>query len=317
MSKKTLSRDSYRVGWICPLEVEQTAAMEMLDEEHNPLPQPKGDTNIYNLGSINGHNIVIAGLPTAGNCRAATVATQMRMTFPNLKYCLLVGIGGGVPTVTEAGLIGLGDVVVSEPSGTHSGAIQYDHGKAKNGHFERKGCLAPPPTALLNAVRELSVRRNRMDYDPVWENTKRIRSDRPPLRRFKYPGAENDYQYVPYYEHKTEGVSCEKGGCDPKYRTEPRLQIDSFVVVHRGTIASGELVIKDAKKRDELAKEHRVLCFEMEATGVLTDFPCLVIRGISDYCDSHKNDIWQGWAAAVAAAYARQLFFHMAIEEQG
>ena len=90
---------------------------------------------------------------------------------------------------------------------------------------------------------------------------------------------------------------------------------DSFVIVHRGTIASGELVIKDAKLRDDLTQKYGVLCFEMEAAGALTDFPCMVIRGISDYCDSHKNDQWHGYAAAVAAAYARQLFFHMSIEE--
>ncbi|KAJ5987509.1 hypothetical protein N7451_011874 [Penicillium sp. IBT 35674x] len=91
--QKKLSHDAYRVGWICPLEVEQIAAMEMLDEEHQPLPQSNGDTNIYNLGSINGHSVVIAGLPRAGNNPAATVVTQMRMTFPNLKYGLLVGTG--------------------------------------------------------------------------------------------------------------------------------------------------------------------------------------------------------------------------------
>lgn len=85
--------------------------------------------------------------------------------------------------------------------------------------------------------------------------------------------------------------------------------------MHRGTITSGELVLKDAKKRDDLAQGHGVLCFEMEAAGALTDFPCMVIRDISDYCDSHKNDQWHGYAAAVAAAYARQLFFHMSLEE--
>lgn len=159
MPLKSLSRGAYRVGWICPLEVEQLAAMEMLDEEHEWLPQPSGDTNVYNLGSINNHNVVIAGLPRAGNCSAATVVTHMRMTFPNLKYGLLVGIGGGVPTKTDRGTIRLGHVVVSKPTGVHSGAIQYDHGKAKAGQLERKGSLAPPPTALLNAAREVAVRR--------------------------------------------------------------------------------------------------------------------------------------------------------------
>jgi nucleoside phosphorylase len=90
---------------------------------------------------------------------------------------------------------------------------------------------------------------------------------------------------------------------------------DPYVVVHRGTIASGERVIKDGELRDDLAKQHGILSFEMEAAGALADFPCVVIRGISDYCDSHKNDQWHGYAAAAAAAYARQLFFHMPIDE--
>ncbi|KAK9853410.1 hypothetical protein MYU51_006489 [Penicillium brevicompactum] len=317
MTLKCLSRDAYRVGWICPLEVEQIAAMEMLDEEHQPLPQPSGDTNIYNLGSINNHNVVIAGLPRAGNCSAATVVTQMRMTFPNLKYGLLVGIGGGVPTKTECGMVRLGHVVVSQPTGIHSGAVQYDHGKAKVGHFERKGFLAPPPTALLNATREVAVRRQRLDYDPIWKNLERIHTGRPTLRRFTFPGAANDHLYPSGYTHGQQGTSCEESGCDPRQRIARPIdeEDDSFIVVHRGTIASGELVIKDAQRRDDLAQEHGVLCFEMEAAGALTDFPCMVIRGISDYCDSHKNDQWHGYAAAVAAAYARQLFFHMSIEE--
>ena len=316
MPPRKLTHDAYRVGWICPLEVEQIAAMEMLDEKHERLTQLRGDTNIYNLGSINNHNIVIAGLPMAGNCSAATVVTQMRMTFPNLKYGLLVGIGGGVPVRTDHGMIRLGHVVVSEPTGIHSGAVQYDHGKARVGRFERKGSLTPPPTALLNAAREVAVQRQQIDHDPVWGNTQRIQAGCPSPHCFKFPGAENDYLYEPDYEHQQEGAPCDKGGCDPQQRIERPMDDKnaSFVVVHRGTIASGELVIKDAKKRDDLAREHRVLCFEMEAAGALTDFPCIVIRGISDYCDSHKNDVWHGYAAAVAAAYARQLFFHMPVE---
>jgi nucleoside phosphorylase len=310
--------DDYRVGWVCPLEVEQIAAMEMLDEEHEPLQQSSGDTNIYNLGSINNHNVVIAGLPTAGNCPAATVITQMRMTFPNLKYILLVGIGGGVPVTTDNGTIRLGHVVVGEPTGTHSGVVQYDHGKAKIGEFERKGCLAPPPTALLNAVRELSIRRQRGDRDPIWENVQRIQTKRLALRRFKYPGAESDHLYRSEYVHQQLGMGCQEAGCDPAQRlARPEDDSDeAYVTVHRGTIASGELVVKDAKKRDELARQHGVLCFEMEAAGALADFPCLVVRGVSDYCDSHKNDAWHGYAAAVAAAYARQLFFHLSVEDE-
>ena len=316
MPSRRLSHGDYRVGWICPLEVEQIAAMEMLDEEHETLPQPRSDTNIYNLGSINNHNVVIAGLPKSGNCLAATVITQMKIAFPNLRYGLLVGIGGGVPVKTDHGMVRLGHVVVSEPTGIHSGAVQYDHGKARVGEFERKGSLESPPTVLRNAAREVSVRRQRMDYDPIWKNAQRIDTNRRHLSRFKFPGVTKDHLYQPECEHRQVGVSCEDGGCDPKQRIERPIDDDNkpFIIVHRGTIASGELVIKDARIRDHLAREHGVLCFEMEAAGALADFPCMVIRGISDYCDSHKNDVWHGYAAAVAAAYARQLFFHMPIE---
>ncbi|RFU78063.1 nb-arc and tpr domain [Trichoderma arundinaceum] len=316
MPPKKLTADSYRVGWICPLEVEQLAAMEMLDEEHMSLGQSPADHNVYKLGSINGHNVVIAGLPQTGNCPAATVVTQMRMTFQNLRYGLLVGIGGGVPVQTDRGMIRLGHVVVSKPTGEHSGAIQYDHGKAREGYFERTGSLMPPPAALLSAAQALAVQRDRMDYDPVWEDTLRLKTERRGLRRFRFPGIKNDHLYQPDYSHQQEGMSCETGGCSPEQRIERQVGEgdEFFVVVHRGTIASGELVIKDAKQRDFLAQQHGLLCFEMEAAGALADFPCMVIRGISDYCDSHKNDGWHGFAAAAAAAYARQLFFHMPIE---
>ncbi|KAK1992428.1 purine and uridine phosphorylase [Colletotrichum falcatum] len=278
-----LSHDKYKVAWICPLEVEQIAAMEMLDEEHKDLPQSAADHNVYSLGSINGHNVVIAGLHQPGNCPAAMVVAQMRMTFPHLRFGLLVGIGGGVPVQTDSGIIRLGHVVVSKPAGEHSGAVQYDHGKASDGQFQRTGALAPPPAVLLNAAQALAVRRARIADDPV--------------------------------HHLLSSTAC-----DQSYNLSQRIHRtkdndDTFVVVHRGTIASGELVVKTAALRDTLAQQYGLLCFEMEAAGALSDFPCMVIRGIFDYCDSHKNDQWHGYAAAVAAAYARQLFFHMPIDE--
>jgi nucleoside phosphorylase len=317
-AKRKLEHDDYTVGWICPLEVEQIAALEMLDEDHERLPQPPTDHNVYNFGSIAGHNVVIAGLHQPGNNPAATVVTQMRMTFPNLRFGLLVGIGGGVPVKTDNGMIRLGDVVVSKPAGGHSGAVQYDHGKAKVGQFERTGALAPPPAVLLNAAQDLAAKRARSRTDPVEENIKRIDTSIRGLRRYKHPGLGQDHLYKPEYIHLKDGVSCDECGCDSSqrvHRTANDEDGESYIVVHRGTIASGELVVKDAVLRDQLAKEYDLLCFEMEAAGALADFPCIAIRGISDYCDSHKNDQWHGCAAAAAAAYARQLFFHMPIDE--
>jgi nucleoside phosphorylase len=314
--KRKLKREDYAVGWICPLEVEQIAALQMLDERHHRLPQPATDHNVYNLGSIAGHNVVIAGLPQAGNNPAAAVVTQLRTTFPNVKLGLLVGIGGGVPTKTDNGMIRLGDVVVSKPAGLHSGAVQYDHGKAWAGQFQRTGTLAPPPAVLLGAAQDLAANRAIERDDPIEKNIKRIDTTIRTLRHFAYPGAAQDRLFKADYIHIERGMPCDECRCDASQQIDrPGDKNDSpYVTVHRGTIASGELVLKDATLRDQLATDG-LLCFEMEAAGALTDFPCMVIRGVSDYCDSHKNDMWHGYAAAAAAAYARQLFFHMPIDE--
>ncbi|KAI5247576.1 Pfs, NACHT and ankyrin domain protein [Aureobasidium subglaciale] len=326
MTPMGLTHDDYLVAWICPLEVEQVAALCMLDNRHKRLPQPKGDHNAYNLGDINGHNVVVAGLHTAGNCSAATVVTQMRSTFPRLRFGLLVGIGGGVPVATDAGPIRLGHIVVSKPAGEHSGAVQYDHGKAAVDGFQRTGSIAPPPTVLLNAARELYVHRLLSSDDPLLGHLDRIDTSKHDLRKYRRPGPDQDQLYQPDYPHPDHRKSCKRCGCETSKlvdREEDDSSDDDSVdgedldrlVIHRGTIASGEMVIKDGRKRDALAREHGILCFEMEAAGTMNDFPCLVVRGISDYCDSHKNDKWHGYAAAVAAAYARELFSHMPVEE--
>lgn len=84
-------------------------------------------------------------------------------------------------------------------------------------------------------------------------------------------------------------------------------------MIHYGTIASGDQVIKDAIKRDEISQRFGgVLCFEMEAAGLVNRFPCLVVRGICDYCDSHKNKDWQPFAAAAAAAWTKELLRNIA-----
>ncbi|THX36906.1 hypothetical protein D6D10_06297 [Aureobasidium pullulans] len=280
MGDKKLTHDDYTVAWICPLEIEQIAALEMLDTEHPKLSQSANDHNVYTLGSVKGHNVVVAGLPTAGNCSAATVVAQMRNTFPHLRFGLLVGIGGGVPTKTDAGLIRLGHVVVSKPVGQHSGAVQYDHGKAEAGEFVRTGFLAPPPTVLLNAANYIHLDKDKSCKKCGCEASKRVNRD---------------------VEDSDDDSACEED--------------DDWLVVHRGTIASGEAVMRNGVQRDALAGVDKILCFEMEAAGALNDFPCLVVRGISDYSDSHKNDKWHGYAAAVAAAYARELFHHMPVEQ--
>ncbi|KAH3920624.1 hypothetical protein HBH56_007350 [Parastagonospora nodorum] len=136
---RRLRRDEYTVGWVCALPVELAAAQEMLDEEHHDLERglADNDENLYALGSIGGHNVAIVCLPAGriGNNPAASVSTQMRATFKAIRFGLMVGIGGGVPSA-EAD-IRLGDVVVSQPHKMHDGVVHYDVGKTTPSGFER------------------------------------------------------------------------------------------------------------------------------------------------------------------------------------
>ncbi|GES65301.1 ankyrin repeat protein [Aspergillus terreus] len=320
MAMKRLTAQQYTVGWISPLEVEQTAALLMVDEEHERLPQAPADPTVYYLGRIGHHNVVIAGLPNTGNTSAASVVTHMRRSFPNLRFGILVGIGGGVPVQTDEGDIRLGDLVVSKPSGSHSGAVQYDHGKAEVGRFMRTGFLTPPPAALLNAAQMLAAKRATCQTDPIKAHLKRIDTTRPQLRRYRYPGIEQDVLHsatcVPAQEcdcGRRQEMAIQGTQTFDEFLERDQSKEETFIVIHRGTIASGEMDVKNGLLRDYLAQQHDVYCFETEAAGAMNDFPCLVIRGISAYCDAYKNNRWHGYAAAVAAAYARELFHHMPI----
>jgi len=156
MSAILTTHDDYTIAWICALPLEAAAAKAMLDKIHPQLSQPAGDDNAYTLGGISGHNIVVVCLPLGvyGTVSAATVAAHMRITFPSIRFGLMVGIGGGVPSTKND--IRLGDVVVSTPTGTFSGVVQYDYGKTvSSGVFQQTGMMNQPPQVLLNATARL------------------------------------------------------------------------------------------------------------------------------------------------------------------
>src|SRR5438045_2028821 len=136
-----LSRHDYTVACICPMGVELAPVKALLDQTHPSLPTQR-DQNSYTLGVIGGHNIVIAVLPEIGTNSAATVATQLLNDFPSIRFGLLVGIGGGIPGEEEDD-IRLGDVVVSKPTATFGGVVQYYMGNVTEGGLvQRTGTLS-------------------------------------------------------------------------------------------------------------------------------------------------------------------------------
>ncbi|KAI9802878.1 MAG: hypothetical protein M1833_001477 [Piccolia ochrophora] len=284
------------------------AALSMLDERHgDTLIQDNADPNNYSFGRIGNHNVVIACLPAGicGTVSAATLASQMLRSFKSIKIGLMVGIGGGVPTADTD--IRLGDVVVSKPKDRFGGVVQYDLGKkTRGGKFERTGSLDKPPTVLLNALSAMQAESMVQDSQLGNLLNESLRKTPKMLANFSRP-QEKDELYQAGYDHfdnSRECIKCDRGKLVMRSKRSSFLEPE----IHHGTIASGNLVIKNAAERDKLSKDlGGILCFEMEAAGLMDHFPCLVIRGICDYADSHKNKRWQNYAAAVAAAYAKKL----------
>lgn len=299
MSRR-LRHEDYTVGWVCALPIELAAAKEMLDEQHKPLERCGSDENIYDLGSIAGHNVVIVGLQgRIGNNSAAVVVTKMISTFQKIRFGLMVGIGGGVPSAERD--IRLGDVVVSKPNQTFGGVVQHDLGKVTMHGFERTGFLNSPPQILLGALD--IVQANKIQgKSKIFNYVARLSR----ISDFRREEAGVDILFEAAYGHNG-GDTCNRCSIDRQVTRQSRDSGEE-IVVHYGTIASGNQVIKTAVTRDEIsAALGGVLCFEMEAAALMNIFPFLVIRGICDYADSHKNKKWQGYAAATAAAYAKEV----------
>ncbi|KAJ0160873.1 Ankyrin-3 [Colletotrichum tanaceti] len=302
--QRILHCEDYTVGWVCALPKEMTAARLMLDDLHESLAKIPGDENTYTFGNIRDHNIVIACLPSGqyGITSAAIVAENMRRSFPSIRFRLMVGIGGGAPDKHD---VRLGDVVVSHPTATSSGVVPYNFGKTvQAGRFEQTGFLNKPPRELLAVVAKLRADDSSLP-DRISATLGRLQERDPSSAAFTKPPDDPDRLFDAAYDHIEGENACAK--CEASKLLERPRRPSHHPKIHYGVIASADQVMKHGLTRRQLADDHNPLCFEMEAAGLMDSFPCLVIRGICDYSDSHKAKAWQEYATATAAAYAREL----------
>ncbi|EDN02970.1 predicted protein [Histoplasma mississippiense (nom. inval.)] len=215
-------------------------------------------------------------------------ASNRKQCFLNVRFRLLVGIGGGAPALLSNDLLEdlhLGDVVVSCPGVNHgTGVVQYDFGKTiTEGNFIKTRTINRQPAQIMSAVAKLNAEH---------------------LARGNSICTAHDYYstqttIIINLERTVNSVTHDGYSRGSRETREP--------VVHYGLIGSANRVMRDGITRETLRQEHGILCFDMEAAGLVDNFPCLVIRGICDYSDSHKNKRWQPYAAAAAAAYANEL----------
>lgn len=303
-----LDPELYTVAWLAPLEIEAQAALHMLDSRHEGrFAIGRGDDYVFRAGEIHGHNVIVATLPPGqeyGAGSAAALASQVKKFFPNLWFGLLVGVAAGLPNLLRRPPVDirLGDVLVALPVGESAGLIAYDLGKEtdKDGfQLLRFGhVLATTETVVRSAIGNIKLEAPD-DSRIVLPFYEAIKDKEHSTGTFGDPGQEQDKLYQ--VDHNGFEQIVERERRPDSRRTR----------VWYGSIGSGEKLMKNARKRNELRDRYNVIGLEMEAAGTMNRIPVGVIRGVCDYGDEHKNKEWQPYAAAMAAAYAKATLYEI------
>lgn len=334
------SREQFYIAIICALPREADAITLLFDQFHDDERDHYGradnDANTYITGRMSDNDVVLVVLPSMGNNSAAAAAASLRSSYKNIRLVILVGICGGVPHIGGLDAF-LGDVVLSKT------IIQYDYGRQYPGHFAVKNTIddslarANKDIRGLLAAFETELMRERLQ-DEASKHLKTVQQAAIKKRRrakYRYPGTTEDRLYHPTRAHKHQNscaicvgedyafcdlaskLSCIEVGCDsadPVVRE--RLEADEFCPeIFIGRIGSGNTVMKSGEDRDRIATLHNIIAFEMEGAGAWDEVPCLVIKGICDYADSHKNKAWQDFAAATAASVAKAVLGRYTIRD--
>lgn len=326
----------FTVAIFCALPLEVDAVSVLFDrffQDSTLYQNAPGDSNTYTLGRMGRHHAVLVHLPGMGKSSASQAASSIQSTYPNIKLALVVGICGGVPYKKGHAEIILGDIVVSD------GIVQHDFGRRVPGAFLRKTSvtdeLGRPNVAIRGFLSKIKTTMAGKRVGSNVEKYLRVINQTLGDDAAQYPGVEHDELFQSTYRHKHHDpvaciscthslngtvcdevfdLSCHQLKCrKDKLVQRKRLQTaltqghTPSPTFHLGLIASGDTVMKSGQDRDLIAMQDNVIAFEMEGVGVWDSLPCLVIKGVCDYADSHKNKLWQPYAAATGAACMRAL----------
>ncbi|KAL7914245.1 nucleoside phosphorylase domain-containing protein [Trichoderma velutinum] len=348
-------RDEFKTAIICALPLEYDAVCllfdEFWDDDGDPYGTASGDINTYTTGRIGDQNVVLVLLQRMGKASAASTIARMKVSYTGLRQAFLVGICGGVPRTQNGTEIMLGDVILSKTIIQYDFGKRYPDRfvrkftttEAQSSNMQ--GFLAMAETIrgrkkLCQAASKFLIR--------LQENADNSGCG----TRYVYPGVSRDELFEPSYRHKHHEsldcickecdemtslvcdealtASCKELGCKsnflvPRARS-PNSQgqrqatgtVDGaqMLEIHVGPIASGDTVMKSGIGRDRIAQKDGIIAFEMEAAGIWDEIPCLLIKGVSDYADSHKHNEWQDFAAATAAATAKALLIAQAEKDK-
>jgi nucleoside phosphorylase len=264
----------------------------------------RGDDYIYMGGEINGHNVVVATWPTGQNYgvgAAAALVNQVKARFANIWFALLVGVAAGLPNLTPHDGsryrdVRLGDVLVCVPEKASSGIIHYDLGKDTDAGFLTNGRQAETPAIVRSAIGNIQLTKKKPykdghEFARIMDAFLQADED----GKFQRPSQDTDQLFTTSADLVAPPTPISRKPRDESERTR----------VWYGNIGSGNLMMRNARRPDELRDKYDLIGLEMEAAGVMNTLPTGVIRGVCDYGDGQKNKEWQPYAAAVAAVYAK------------
>ncbi|KAE9566313.1 hypothetical protein CGMCC3_g17528 [Colletotrichum fructicola] len=301
--------EDVRIAVICALPREYDAVILAFDEiwSDEDTREPALSRHNHTLGRIGIHHVVLALLPNMGKACAANEVVWLRSEYAGLEVAFLTGICGAVPKPGTENEILLGDVVIGK-SIVHLSRLSKDVRTFLATYETHHGRddLQQRITKILAQIQQVAIAKDRHCYNR--------------------PAAQDDILYEPNYLHKHRDqsdcvchgwaacdgaikASCKQLKCDVRHQVS-RKRLESKgpeLRIHIGRIGSGDTVMKSGKHRDRVAAEHGIIAFEMEGAGVWEEIPCIIVKGVCDYADSHKNKSWQDFAAAMAASATKAL----------
>ncbi|OQE25197.1 hypothetical protein PENSTE_c006G09838 [Penicillium steckii] len=298
---------NFFLGWLCAEPCEFYEAEKMFDKRYSSthLVQATNDENDYHLGQI-GEHYVVMNCPisqASDESQAPKIAKDMKSTFPQIRFILLVGIGGAAPSKQND--IRLGDVVFGLK------VHPYSHGAVNEDPSDDSTETKQPPEPLLAATTLLKT--GDRSNIPLQAAKNFILPEDDSARR-----PTRDILYESEY-------SCEGPGCDCKdpqkenpsshEQDRPLAKHRDHIMIHTGIVGSAGRFMRIGKKRASYSKTHNIICFETGTAQVMDTVPSLAIRGIFDYSDGHQNDDWQSYASLVAAICAKRLLGHLQLEK--
>lgn len=326
---------------ICAVGCEYDAVIFAFDEIWDGLEfqlgNAPGDHNKYKVGRIADRNAVLLLLQGMGKANAASAAASLRSSYTGITLAIVTGICGGVPGVGTDKELLLGDVVISKC------IVQYDLGRRYADRFAMKEAVEDSLGRPHESVRSvLAVFETNSGRDHLQHRTNQILKDIQGKAShnksiYQRPPTTDDRLFEPGYLHRHRGsewcecsqlgaceaarqASCDELHCDtslllsrPRHRKRKFLDLvcngttahELRVVV--GRLGSGDTVMKSGLDRDHIAQEHNLIAFEMEGAGIWDRFPCIVVKAVCDYADSHKNKKYQDFAAARAASATKAI----------